>query len=344
MLFARMYPASGSVPPGAIRSPEFPARAEWLNSSPLTMESLRGKVVLIDFWEYTCVNCQRTLPYVARWHEQYKDKGLVVIGVHTPEFDFSGKRENVEAGCKRLGVTWPTILDSDYKVWNLYANRYWPRKYLIDAKGYIRYDHAGEGGYEETEHAIQELLAEAGTMTMANAPTFAGFARELDRPGKVCYPVTHETYCGFARGALSNPGGYREDKAAEYKDNAAYSDGVVALSGKWDARDEYVRFEGAAAENSYLALPYHATEVNLVLRPSDGHSKRVYLRLDDAPLAKELWGADVQSDAHGPYVEVTEGRMYRLVNAPKHASHTLRLLPQSAGLEAYAFTFGSCEQ
>jgi thiol-disulfide isomerase/thioredoxin len=156
----RAQDSSPRIKPGEVPAPDFPAGLKWLNSPPLTLEGLKGKVVLVDFWEYTCVNCIRTFPYLKAWHQKYRDKGLVIIGVHTPEFQFAKEKPNVERAMKKFGLDYPHIVDSDYVVWRTYGNRYWPAKYLIDSKGFVRDFHFGEGGYAGTEATIQKLLKE----------------------------------------------------------------------------------------------------------------------------------------------------------------------------------------
>ena len=174
--------------------------ADWLNSPPLKREELRGKVVLVDFWEYTCVNCIRTLPYLKEWHKRYAKDGVVIIGIHTPEFAFAKDRKNVAQAVKNLGITWPVLLDSEYKNWMAYHNSFWPRKYFINREGNIVADHAGEGGYGESEARIQYLLKEINPDAVF--PEVMEPIRDTDRPGAVCYPTTPELYAG-ERGALN---------------------------------------------------------------------------------------------------------------------------------------------
>lgn len=180
---------------GTVRAPEI--GRIWFNSPPLTMRQLRGRAVLIDFWDYTCVNCIRTLPYLKEWHERYKDKGLTVIGVHTPEFLFARYETNVERGIEEFGLSYPIVVDSNFELWEAFANRYWPTKYMIDAEGYLRYAHFGEGAYQETEQAIQELLREINP-EIALPPLMAPL-RESDAQGAVCYRPTAELYLGHKR-------------------------------------------------------------------------------------------------------------------------------------------------
>ena len=184
------------VEKGKVRAPEIGRL--WLNSPPLSFRQLRGRAVLVDFWDYTCVNCIRTLPYVQAWHERYHDKGLTVIGVHTPEFTFAQYESNVERGIREFGLTYPIVVDSNREIWKAFANRYWPTKYLLDKDGYLRYGHFGEGGYVECEQAIQELLREIDPN--AALPALMDPMREEDHAGAVCYRATGELYLGHCPG------------------------------------------------------------------------------------------------------------------------------------------------
>ena len=194
------------VEKGKVRAPEI--GRVWLNSTPLSFRQLRGRAVLVDFWDYTCVNCIRTLPYVQAWHERYHDKGLTVIGVHTPEFSFAQYESNVERGIHEFGLTYPIVIDSDREIWKAFANRYWPTKYLLDQDGYLRYGHFGEGGYGECEQVIQELLREINPAV--NLPALMEPLREEDHVGAVCYRATGELYLGHRRGRIGNEGGFKD--------------------------------------------------------------------------------------------------------------------------------------
>ena len=187
------------VEKGKVRAPEI--GRVWLNSTPLSFRQLRGRAVLVDFWDYTCVNCIRTLPYVQSWHERYRNEGLTVIGVHTPEFTFAQYESNVERGIREFALTYPIVIDSNREIWKAFANRYWPTKYLLDKDGYLRYGHFGEGGYRETEQVIQELLREI--TPNADLPILMDPLREEDHAGAVCYRPSGELYLGNRRGELA---------------------------------------------------------------------------------------------------------------------------------------------
>ena len=180
----------------------------WINASAATLRQLRGQVVLVDFWDYTCVNCIRTLPYIREWYRRYRHLGLTVIGVHTPEFHFAREPEHIRRAAQEFGLEYPIVLDNDYEIWQAYSNRCWPAKYLIDKDGYVRYYHFGEGSYSQTEEAIQKLLREIHPQVTLPALMEPGL--EADRPGTRCLPVTPELYLGFSRGQLGNESGYAE--------------------------------------------------------------------------------------------------------------------------------------
>src|SRR5262245_13951039 len=244
---------------GHVRAPEI--GRVWFNSTPLSFRQLRGHVVLVDFWDYTCMNCIRTLPYVQAWHERYQNKGLTVIGVHTPEFTFAQYESNVERGIREFGLTYPIVLDSNMEIWKLFANRCWPAKYLLDKDGYLRYAHFGEGRYQETEECIQELLRE---IDLAIAlPEIMKPLRPEDSPGAACYQASPELYLGYRRGRIGNSDGFREDQVAEYSFTKGLEENRFYATGKWASTAEY--FEAVENDDHRLTLRYSAAGVNLVM-------------------------------------------------------------------------------
>ena len=328
----------------AVYAPEFPAYGaeRWLNSPPLTMEELRGRVVVVDFWEYTCVNCVRTLPYVTEWHRRYADYGVVIVGVHTPEFAFGKERANVARAVEEFGIAYPVVLDSDYDIWRLYTNSYWPRKYIVSRDGKIIYDHVGEGGYAETEELLQKLVREE--YPDAELPPVMAPARAEDAPGALCYPRTPELYCGYGRGRYGNVEPVARDEARSYADEDEHVEGRLYLSGKWRLGEEQATFEGESGKlaGNYLLLPYKANEINAVMGAPRGETARVYVYRDGEPLAESDAGADVAFDDGRAYVDVSVGKMYRLLDAEKYDAGELSLHPTRPGVSLYAFTFGSC--
>ena len=327
-----------------VYAPEFPkyGAERWINSPPLTMEELRGRVVVVDFWEYTCVNCIRTLPYVTEWHRRYADYGVVIVGVHTPEFSFGRERANVARAVEELGIEYAVVLDSDYDVWRAYANSYWPRKYIVSRDGKIIYDHVGEGGYAETEELLQKLVREE--YPDAELPPIMAPARAADAPGAFCYPRTPELYCGYGRGRYGNAGAVARDEARLYADDGSHVEGRIYLNGKWRLGEEQATFDGKnnAPEGNYLLLPYKANEINVVMAAPQGETVRVYVNRDGEALAAGDAGADVAFDDGRAYVDVSVGKMYRLLDAEKYDDAELSLHPTRPGVSLFAFTFGSC--
>lgn len=337
-----MASCSKGVGMEGVRAPEIRVKSEkfWINSEPLTMKELRGKVVLIDIWDYTCVNCIRTLPYIKAWHDKYADKGLVIIGVHAPEFEFARDRANVEKAVKDFDIRYPVVMDNDYEIWTSYANMYWPRKYLIDKDGYIRYDHVGEGGYEETERKIQELLRQINpdvALPEITSDTGGGVTG-------VCYPMTPELYLGYARGRIGNSEGYKPNKVVEYSEPAKLVDGFIYARGSWRNEAEAMIHARRTSElEDYIAIRYHAIEVNAVIKPEIGEPYRVWVKQDDDWLVPDDAGSDIKFDEGRSYLEITEPRMYRIVNNAEYGTHDLQLSSTSDGFGIYAFTFGACD-
>lgn len=329
------------VEPGTVRAPEL--GPEWVNSPPLTLRSLRGRAVLVDFWDYTCVNCIRTLPYLVEWHRRYASRGLAIVGVHTPEFSFGRGRELVEAAMKRFCLEYPVVLDNDYAIWQAFANRCWPAKYLIDAAGYLRYAHFGEGEYRDTESAIQTLLSELHPGL--HLPPLMEPLRDTDRPGAACYRATPELYLGSRRGQIANAGGLQQTGtgvAVEYALPDQLAADQLYLGGPWSSEVELLRSTGSDAAPSSLLVYCLAKEINLVMAsPLD--EQRIEILLDGAPLDPADAGEDVLFGPEGvSFVPVAGPRMYRLTRARRFGHRLLQLVARRPGLEAYAFTFVSC--
>lgn len=320
---------------GRVRVPEI--GRVWLNSPPLNMRQLRGRAVLVDFWDYTCVNCIRTLPYIQAWYEKYKDLGLTVIGVHTPEFTFAQYESNVERGVREFGLTYPIVIDSDYELFKLFANRAWPSKYLIDKDGYLRYMHMGEGGYAECETIIQELLREI--QPSIQLPPLMSPVRAEDGPGAVCYVATPELYLGHRRGRIGNESGFLEDRTADYSFNGAPQENVFYASGRWHSSVEY--FEAAGDGNDRIVIKYEAASVNLVLSSNRTPTTEVRITQDGQALSNANKTSETLFRDGQSYIVVDRARMYALVNNHDFRSHVLELT-FAPGAAAYAFTFTSC--
>ncbi|MCL4498767.1 MAG: thioredoxin family protein [Chloroflexi bacterium] len=321
------------------RAPEL-SGGPWLNSEPLSIAELRGKVVLVDFWTYTCINCLRTLPYLKEWHRRYAPDGLVVIGVHSPEFVFERNPENVKDFLIRNEIEYPVVLDNDYKIWSAYANRYWPHHYFADKNGYIAYDHIGEGDYERSELVIQALLQNANPKLAF--PAVSRITKETE-DGAVCSPVSTELYVGFARGSIGNPVGLTGNKPQQYVDGGTHDEGLFYLSGTWLEAPDYARHMGTGGVEGAISIHYRGLEVNAVMGPwAKGRSFKARVTRDGARLPKNAWGADIQENEEDPFVLVDSPRMYRVVEETVYGEHDLTLHIGSDQMTIYAFTFGSC--
>jgi len=304
------------------------------------MADLRGNPVLIDFWDYTCVNCIRTLPYVKEWYRRYREYGLTVVGVHAPEFSFARESGNVLRAVREHGIDYPVVLDNEYAIWQAWANRFWPAKYLVDGKGYLRYYHFGEGAYDETEEAIQHVLREAAPDLLL--PGKMDPLRDEDQPGAVCYRVSPELYLGYERGRLGNVAGVTIDAPATYRDPGKHIDGHAYLEGDWLLSGEFLARPAGGSGVSRLIVPYMAKEVNCVIHPPAYGGQATFNILQDGkPLAQSDAGADVQAGTTS-VLTIDAPRMYRIVNNSEIDAHELTLETVSDGVALYAFTFTSC--
>ena len=315
--------------------PGFDGATGWLNSPPLTAESVRGKVVLVDFWTYTCINWLRTLGYVRAWAEKYVDQGLVVVGVHTPEFPFERDVDNVRWAAKDMSVEYPVALDSDYAVWRAFSNRYWPAVYIADAEGRIRHHQFGEGGYAECERTIQQLLREAGRDGVGDdlvSVADEGFEAQADWANL----ETPETYLGYEQAQnFASPGGAELNRPRTYAVPDALSLNQWALSGDWTVE------RGASVLNRAeggIAFRFHARDVHLVMGPPARDTSVPFRVLLDGGPPGAAHGLDVDEQGQGT---VTQQRLYQLIREPGSITdRTFEIRFRAPGLEAYSFTFG----
>lgn len=302
-------------------APEIVTDGQWFNTAgkALSMEDLVGKVVLIDFWTYSCINCVRTIPHLQSWYEAYKDQGLVVIGIHSPEFAFERNGENVQKAMEELGVTWPVVLDNQFAQWQAYSNRYWPAEYFIDATGRIRYFHFGEGGYETSEQVIRQLLDEAGMKTKAMAAS---------KPEAKLESRTGETYLGFKRTeGFSSAEELVENEYREYTSDRSPDNGEWTLDGNWAFTKEYIVNEG----DGTLELGFYSKNVFLVIEPVNEEAI-VEIKIDGEKAGNT---ADVENGVLNP----DESRLYQLVELAEAGSHVLKLKVKGK-VRLFAFTFG----
>ncbi len=319
--------------------PSLAGATAWLNSPPLTREALRGKVVLVDFWTYSCINCLRALPYVKRWYETYKNHGLVVIGVHTPEFAFERDAENVRRAVGELGIEYPVAIDDDYAIWRGFANQYWPAHYFIDASGAIRAHHFGEGDYAGSERIIRELLTQAGFKDLPPAGA-APEATGIEAAPDMQHVQSGETYIGYRRAdGFRSPGGFADDRPKSYTLPASLELNQWGLLGRWTDDAEKAVLDAAPGT---IEFRFFARDLHLVLGPSgekpgERTPVRFRVRLDgEAPGPNH--GVDTDAEGNGV---IREQRLYQLIRqSGSVAAHTFSIEFLDGGAQAYSFTFG----
>lgn len=330
-----------------VKAPNFPSDAKWIDTGaagqkvPRTIEGYRGHVLLIDFWEYTCINCIRDFGVVKRWYAKYHADGFDVVGVHYGEFAMGFNENNVRDAAKRFHLPWPVIADIHGSIWHAYDSDVWPNRYLIDRKGNIVLHVEGEGNNQPMENKIRQLLASThpDVNEIPLDPPEDTFAPSCGIP-------TEETYVGdwFGRGSIANPNAYaRDDKASDFHSKGEPADGQVMLSAGWITRQDGVSSDDTHGE---AQLRYHARSVYAVLSVENPKKPvRVYLLQDGKPLGKNEAATDVQIDSEGSYLEVSSPRMYYLVTNPTFGSHLLVLKPQAPGFGLHSFTYGNnCQQ
>jgi thiol-disulfide isomerase/thioredoxin len=344
-----------------IKAPEFAQITGYINTphnSPITLSSLKGKVVLVDFWTYSCINCIRTIPYLNDWDQKYAGNGLVIIGVHSPEFEFEKNYDNVKAAVQRLGITYPVVLDSDHGTWNAYGNQYWPRDYIIDTHGYIRDSHIGEGGYEQTEKTIQSLLAERAAQMGLKQITFSTKSTPVIKPQSMQYvdlnqSITPEIYLGYdkARAPIGNPEGFKPDQIVSYSipSDMSLKPSIVYLQGDWKNNPDNIELQSDTAR---IALIYYAKSINMVaggkgegivINDNDndehrvaGDNGRVVLSASSNTSNKSL-GQDLSQN--GSFT-IDRQRLYNLAMHNDYNAHFIIIDVKGKGFQLYTFTFG----
>lgn len=313
-------PMFNLINPKGVGAPEIISGGVWFNSDPLTLERLKGKVAIIDFWTYSCINCQRTLPYLRDWNEKYKDKGLVIIGVHSPEFEFEKSAKNVAQAIDDFKITYPVVQDNNFATWRAYNNRYWPAKYFIDKDGYIRYHHFGEGAYDESEKIIQELLKETGATDLSY---------DIKNPTYEINAKIPEIYLGYGRiDHFRSPEAIKQNAFGTYTVPKNLGNNELAYEGKWAVMEEHANPQ----KGSKLYLNFEAKEVFLVMRTKSVPAK-VKVYVDDKI---QFFGED---NIDGT-VTVSKDTLYKLINLDTPGKHTLRLEFEDNNVELFAFTFG----
>ena len=340
-------------------APEFSGITNWINSSPLTLQELRGNVVLIDIWTYTCVNCIRTIPYIKEWYSRYQDQGLVIIGIHAPEFEFEKLTANVERSMIDLDISWPVAQDNDMKTWDSYGNMYWPAKYVLDKNGVVKYRHFGEGSYAETENAIRILLEDYGHNKI-DYDNSLPVDQKVDRSfGQSVLPkVTPELYFGRRRNAgilLSGGTPYivqeeyyldREQPVVLIVPDVLSSDKIY-LNGEWQIEEENVTHSRDSTDSSdFVAIKYSSKTVNVVMSSSTPTLQKIWVTVNGDWLTDQNKGDDVLLESTGEsYIWIDKPQMYKVINHGKYEKDmTLNLATDSMGSQFYAFTFGVYEE
>jgi len=321
------------------KAKDFSKISEYINTKPISLYDLRDKVVLVDFWTYSCINCIRTIPYLNEWYDKYSDKGFVIVGIHTPEFEFEKNSENVKSAVQKFGIKYPVLQDNDKETWNEYDNRYWPRKYLVDDEGYIRYDHIGEGAYNETEKVIQGLLTERvahlglkniNLNTSQNDDTDSRLDSQDVNFSKIKSP---ELYFGyeFARAPLGNMEGFKPNQSLFYNlpENSEIKPNVIYLEGKWKNNPDHMELQ---SNSGSILLKYNSKSVNIVAGAKGNFTVTQDGKLITNDLSKD-------SDSDGKFA-VDEQRLYNLVTNKNYGEHTIEIDVKGKGFQIYTFTFG----
>jgi thiol-disulfide isomerase/thioredoxin len=319
------------------KAPEFSGITSYINTNETKLSELKGKVVLVDFWTYSCINCIRTIPYLVEWNQKYSDKGLVIVGIHSPEFEFEKNIDNVKQAVTRFGIKYPVLLDNDHGTWNAFQNSYWPRKYLVDSEGYIRYDHIGEGGYVETENAIKNLLAERSNQQGLEISNLN--QTKLNVPGVASVDFnqikTPELYFGYqyARSQLGNIEGFNPEKAVNYTiPSSNLKPNLIYLQGLWKNNPDSMELVGPDGK---IVLAYSAKSVNIVA----GGKGEVAVKEDgkDNQTNNPYKGNDVGSDGK---LSIDGQRLYNIADYTNYGNHHIEINAKGPGFKIYTFTFG----
>jgi thiol-disulfide isomerase/thioredoxin len=312
-------------------------------SSSFTLKSLIGKkVILLDFWTYSCINCIRTLPYLTAWDSRYASQGLEIVGIHTPEFDFEKDINNVQAAVQKFGINYPVILDSNYGTWNAYSNQYWPHEYLIDLAGYIVHDQIGEGNYDETEKTIQTLLAERDTILGLQPVVEPTSTVTVASSSLLGGPMSPETYFGAARNEYLGNGTQGQVGIQSFTTPGTMSADTLYLGGTWDIEPQFAITPTSTSEKSPVSVDYsyEAKGIYWVAGSANGSPIDVEVLRDGKPIDPSVAGADIFYKNGNSYVEITGDRLYRIVDDKTVGAHQMEFIINSPGLQAFTFTFG----
>ena len=319
------------------KAPEFTGITSYINTNATELSDLKGKVVLVDFWTYSCINCIRTLPYLVDWNQKYSDKGLVIVGVHSPEFEFEKNIDNVKQAVTRFGIEYPVLLDNDHGTWNAFQNSYWPRKYLVDSDGYIRYDHIGEGGYVETENAIKNLLSERSNQQSIEISNLN--QTKLTVPGAQSVDFnqikTPELYFGYqyARAQLGNIEGFNPDRTVNYTiPTSNLKSNVIYLQGLWKNNPDSMELVGPDGK---IILSYSSKSVNIVA----GGKGEITVKEDgkNTQADNPFKGNDLDTEGK---LNIDGQRLYNIAEHADYGSHHIEIKAKGSGFKLYTFTFG----
>lgn len=322
-----------------LRAPELFGN-HWFNSEPVSVRDLRGQVILVEFWDYTSLDCTRALPYVKQWHERYRDFGLVVVGVHTPQFKFGKKIEVLQHAVERAGIRFPVVVDNEALLWSAYGARSWPTTFLIDKDGYVRYSHQGQGGYQQFERALQQLVVQSGFH--GTLPDVTEAVRDTELPDSQHHRATGEMFLGYLKAALGNNDGYNPESTIDYVDPGIYLPERFYAKGKWLSTRECFSFNGSQGEAGSVIIQYEATEVNAVLNSSTSPVSEILVQQDGLSLPREFRGEDIVKGGDGAsLVLVDSPRMYNLVKNKEFGSHKLTVTTSTPDLEIYSFSFAT---
>ena len=319
------------------KAPEFTGITSYINTNATELSDLKGKVVLVDFWTYSCINCIRTLPYLVDWNQKYSDKGLVIVGVHSPEFEFEKNIDNVKQAVTRFGIKYPVLLDNDHGTWNAFQNSYWPRKYLVDSEGYIRYDHIGEGGYVETENAIKNLLSERSNQQGIEISNIN--QTKLTVPGAQSVDFnqikTPELYFGYqyARAQLGNIEGFNPDRTVNYTiPTSNLKSNVIYLQGLWKNNPDSMELVGPDGK---IILSYSSKSVNIVA----GGKGEITVKEDgkNTQTNNPFKGNDLDTEGK---LNIDGQRLYNIADHGDYGNHHIEINAKGSGFKLYTFTFG----
>ena len=311
----------------------------WFNSEPVPVTALRGRVVLLYFWDFACAGCLRMLPYVEEWERRYSTFGLVTVGIHTPRFSFGKNPGHVQEAVARYGIRFPVVMDNEALIAMQYECRILPEMLLVDKDGFIRYRNAGDGSPGAIEHALQALLYSAGVGAVL--PIVMDPLRETDRPGAICFRATPELFAGYLRGSIGNVEGYAPESVLSYSDPGIYLDGRIYADGEWRSERECLRLAGGSGREGHILASYRGIDVQGVLEPEGAKKAEITLRQDNEFLSANR-GEDVRIDKSGrSYVVVDEPRLYNLVRNREYGGHLIRLSGGSQRFAVYGFAFAT---